>query len=465
MRSRAATWLVGGRWTIIFVATAVAAAGASLLDVTYSSPVLNAALTTAHLLLAFSVTYLLFLRFGRTHGRSDLLLLHAISIIGFAQVFFNPYTGIHLKASEVSPTPLLTCYFFAATTMAAAVLVQGHKARGRMGLVLLSTGLAAAIPLIATMLDEVGATGKSIAAPVSQSSGDLMRAAVVYVLLIAAGAGFCALRNRSSDPFFGWVTAASATAAFVLASPFVAPTLGSGFTDVNDLLMLVVLILFFIACQPEMALKQDEHTKEAALNERRRLARELHDGITQELVFIASRGNTLLKRTTDDAGDGLRQMTSAAERAADEARQAILTLTRQNTITTGEAIQELASELTHRSGLVLNMDVDPAVQVGPAATKELQGILREALANAANHGKASAVGVRLRRGNGLILEISDDGQGFDHTEIEQGRSGFGFISMQERAHVLGGTLQVWSSPGQGAKVSLTADEDASVVLT
>ena len=467
VKSRAATWKtpVGGRWTIMFVATAVAAAAASLMEVSYSSPALGAALTTAHLVLAFSVTYLLFQRFVRTEQWSDLLLLHAISTIGFAQVFFNPYTGIHLEGSEVSLTPLLTCYFIAAMTMATAVLGHGHAARGKNGLVLLSTAVAAAIPLIAAMLAEVGATGESIAVPISQTSADLVRAAVVYALLIAAGAGFFTIQSRSSDPFYGWVATASTTAAFVLSSPFAAPSLGSGVTSVIDLLMLVVLLLLFIGCKPELALQKEAHTKEAARNERRRLARELHDGLTQELVFIASQGNTLLKRTSDDARDGLRQITNAAERAADEARQALLTLTRQNTVTTGEAIQELATELTHRSGLDLHLDVDPAVQVGPAASKELLGILREALANAANHGKANAVSIRLRQGDGLLLEVSDDGQGFDPTEIENARSGFGLISMQERAHVLGGTLQVWSSPGQGSKISLTAPVEASVALT
>lgn len=459
--------LVGAGWTALFVSTAVAAGAASLLEGGYRGPLLNAGLTTAQPILAFSVAYLLFLRFGRTHQWSDLLLLHAISILGFAQVFFNPYTGIALDGFEVSRAPLLTCYFIAATTMAAAVLVQGKTARGKKGLVFLSTALAAGIPLVASMLapQAVGAAGNAGAAPMHQSVSDFVRAGMVYVLLIAAGAGFSAVRNRSSDPFYGWLTAASTIAAFVLAPPFVAPTMGAGYTEANDVLMLAVLLLLFIGAGREVILQQDRYAREAAGIERRRLARELHDGLTQELVFIASQGNTLLKRTNDDANEGLRQITNAAERAADEARQAILALTRQSASTTGEAARELAEELTYRVGLNLLLDVDPEIEMCSGASNQLFGIMREAIANAARHGKANTVSIRLQREDGIVLEISDDGEGFEPAKIEKDRSGFGLVSMQERAHVLGGALQIRSSLGKGTKIRLTTHESASVALT
>lgn len=467
---RAATskTLVGGLWTTLFVATATLASVAVLVEGSYSSPLLNAALTTAQPILAFSTSYLLYLRFGRTRRWSDLLLLHAVTILGFALVIFNPYAGIEIDGFEGSRAPLLTCYFIVAMTMAGAVLFQNSQARGKAGLVLSSTILAAAVPLIVLVLvpQPVTASGSSGVAMVPQPATDLVGAGVVYALLIAAGAGFSRIRRRSSDPFYGWLTVASAIAAFALAPPFIGAATGAGHAEVNDILMFAFLLVLVIGAEREMTLQRELYAREAAGNERRRLARELHDGLTQELVFIASQGNTLLKRTHDGANEGLRQITNAAERAVDEARQAILVLTRPNPGTTGEAARDLAKELTYRSGLDLQLDVDPGIELSRPASNELLGILREAIANAARHGKANRLSVGLQRENGIVLEISDDGTGFDPGELEKrGRGGFGLVSMQQRAHVLGGSLQVWSSLGQGTKIRLETSEGATVALT
>ena len=67
--------------------------------------------------------------------------------------------------------------------------------------------------------------------------------------------------------------------------------------------------------------------------------------------------------------------------------------------------------------------------------------------------------VGLHQENGIVLEITDDGSGFDPTGIEKkGRTGFGFVSMHERAHVLGGSLQISSFRNQGTKIRLEAPE-------
>ncbi len=443
----------------LFVSTAVAAGALSLLEGTYKNPLLDAVLTTAQPILAFSVAYLLFLRFSRTHRWSDLLLLHAISIFGFAQVFFNPYLGVELEGSEFSRAPVLTCYFIGAMAVAAAALVQGNRMRGTKVLALLSTSLALAIPSVASILATIHTHGSSPDVSVHQSASDFVRAGAIYVLLVAAGAGFCTIWNRSSDPFYGWLTAASAIGGFAFAPTFVAPTLESAQSEVHDILILAFLLLLFLGGQREMTLQRESYSREAAEDERRRLARELHDGITQELVFIASQGNTLLGRTSPDATDGLRWITSAAERGADEARQAILALSKQSSCSTGEAARDLAEELAHRAGMTPSLEIDLEIELDAKASKELLGILREAIANAARHGKANNVSVRLRRDNGVVLEISDNGNGFAPAAIEgRARTGFGLASMRERAHVLGGSLQISSLPSRGTKVRLRVPE-------
>ena len=469
VRSTASTSkaLVGGRWTILFLATATLAAAASLVEGGSNSPLLNAALTTAQPILAFSTAYLLYLRFGRTRQWSDLLLHHVVTILGFVLVFFHPFAGIEPDGFEVSRAPLLTCYYIAAMTLAGAVLFQGSRARNKVGLVLSSTVLAAAIPLVVLALvpHPVSAAGGSGIAMMQDTAAHPAGAGVVYALLVTAGAGFSWIRRRSPDPFYGWLTVASAIAAFALAPPFIGAA-RAGYTEVNDILVFTFLLLLYLGAQREMALQRELCSNKAVKDERLRLARELHDGVTQELVFIASQGNTLLKRTHNGADEGLRQITSAAERAADEARQSILILTRPNPGTTGEAAGELARELASRSGVDLALDVDPEIELSRSASNELLGILREAIANAARHGQARKVSVGLHRENGIVLEISDDGRGFDPGELEKrGRAGFGLVSMQQRAHVLGGSLQVWSSLGQGTKIRLETSAGAAAALT
>ena len=105
------------------------------------------------------------------------------------------------------------------------------------------------------------------------------------------------------------------------------------------------------------------------------------------------------------------------------------------------------------------LDIDTRIELCSRASEQLLGIIREAISNAARHGRARNVSVGLHQENGIVLEITDDGSGFDPTGIEKkGRTGFGFVSMHERAHVLGGSLQISSFRNQGTKIRLEAPE-------
>jgi signal transduction histidine kinase len=189
----------------------------------------------------------------------------------------------------------------------------------------------------------------------------------------------------------------------------------------------------------------------ATLEERRRLARELHDGLAQELSFVLMKSRALAERT---GGEDLSEVADAAARALDESRRAIVTLrdTTEDELTA--VVSRTAERVTRRNGLTLALDLDPTVEVRSEIRHDLLRILQEALSNATRHGRASDVSVKLSRGEGVMLRVTDNGVGFNTATPADGLSGFGLKTMRERANACGGDLMLKSSPGGGTEVEV-----------
>jgi signal transduction histidine kinase len=176
----------------------------------------------------------------------------------------------------------------------------------------------------------------------------------------------------------------------------------------------------------------------AVLEERRRIARELHDGVAQELAFIVAESSGSLA--------------AAAERALDESRRAIAALTRPVDEPLEVALVQAAEEVAGRVGVQLRIEVCKGAQVSPDEREALIRILREAITNAGRHGGAENVSVELTNGNGTLLRIADDGSGFDPGHTRAG--GFGLVSMQERTEALGGRFRLSSEAGEGTRIEV-----------
>jgi signal transduction histidine kinase len=120
-----------------------------------------------------------------------------------------------------------------------------------------------------------------------------------------------------------------------------------------------------------------------------------------------------------------------------------------------QALQQLGQEFADRSGVVTVVDVNDQVASELASRgADIVQIVREALSNVGRHAGATTCRVRLQRNrDGLvILEIDDDGSGFDPTSPA---AGMGLSNLRERATSLGGTLEIESSPSQGSTVRIT----------
>jgi signal transduction histidine kinase len=192
----------------------------------------------------------------------------------------------------------------------------------------------------------------------------------------------------------------------------------------------------------------------AVLEERRRIARNLHDGLAQELAFISLQSQRLAENGERSAAD----LARAADRALEETRGAIEQLVEKTDVRLHEAVAKTAAELAERSDATLELQLDPAVELAPERREDLLRILREAIWNGVRHGAATKIAVSLSGDagdSGLRMCIADNGTGFDPSALEQGGFSLGLQSMTERAGALGGDISLRSAPGAGTKVEVS----------
>jgi len=195
------------------------------------------------------------------------------------------------------------------------------------------------------------------------------------------------------------------------------------------------------------------HVDAAVERERRRIARDIHDSLAQDLAFIAARVRALERDPA--ASVRLDHLAIAATRALEHSRTTISTLTRPLDEPLDAALARNATEVAARHGGHAKLRLQAGVVVPPATRESLVMILREAVANAMRHGRAGSVDVSLSQQSGLRLRVADDGRGFDAAARAAGSdAAFGLQSMEERAQALGGGLVVRSAPGAGTTIEV-----------
>jgi signal transduction histidine kinase len=200
-----------------------------------------------------------------------------------------------------------------------------------------------------------------------------------------------------------------------------------------------------------LRLRKRRSIENAVLRERARIARELHDGLAQELAFISIRSWLLAERETGGRVAG--ELADAADRALHEVRSAIDFLVRPPGQSLDAAVSATALRLTERSPARLHLDLDPSARLAPECHHDLLRILAEAVWNALRHGRATAIAVKLSQEAGLRLCVADNGVGFEPDAVIEASS-FGLRSMRERARALGGELQVRSRRNSGTEVEV-----------
>ena len=199
--------------------------------------------------------------------------------------------------------------------------------------------------------------------------------------------------------------------------------------------------------------------------ERRRIARDLHDGIGQTL--LVSRMKLRGPRVSSSLPELAKSMDEACE-FIDQAIQSVRSLTFELSLPIlyelefGAAIEWLVEQIQEQHDIRIDLEDDGQPEkMDEEVTVLLFRTVRELLINVVKHAQARSVKVSIQKDDSSIkIEVEDDGVGFDTSQIDFGRApdkgGFGFFSIRERLNFLGGNFQVESKPRQGTRAVLTA---------
>ncbi|MEE9284115.1 MAG: GAF domain-containing sensor histidine kinase [Dehalococcoidia bacterium] len=203
----------------------------------------------------------------------------------------------------------------------------------------------------------------------------------------------------------------------------------------------------------------------ATLQERERIAREMHDGMAQLLGYINTQTIAVKKLLSDEsfteARAELTKMEDVARDLYTDVREGILGLRVAARVQPGlpPALREYAERYMEMSDVKVEVDVSPdaeEIQLAPSAEIQLIRIVQEALSNVRRHSRATNARIIFERDNHeLYLTVADDGRGFDLARLPStGWPRFGLQTMRERAEAIGGSLRIDTALGKGTKVEV-----------
>jgi signal transduction histidine kinase len=195
----------------------------------------------------------------------------------------------------------------------------------------------------------------------------------------------------------------------------------------------------------------------AVLEDRERIAKDLHDGVIQSL-FAVGMGLQAAENMVRDPEKLVARLGSAVEdidRVIRNLRDYIFGLGRGGVADRqlDASLRDLTDEFRRASEVAIRLQVDPeAASLLAGHASDVMQFAREAMSNAVRHAKGQTVAVTLRKDGAFIaLEVEDDGAGFDPQAAE---GGHGLLNLRSRAEALGGELQIESTPGTGTRVLL-----------
>lgn len=423
----------------------------------YRSTAGHLVLETTVSLVAGLIALLLYGRYRRRPSLSMLLLVYALSLLALTALVFVTVPELYSggTATAASSWAALLVRAVAGVLILAAALVPSstmHEVvkpwRDVVAVVVAIAMLGALAYALASVLPDavqVSVSAEDSGRPVFD--GHPVVVAVQVLNLVCYAVAAVVLTRRSSvegDDLLGWVGAAAAVGAWARVCYLLFPSLYTDWLYAGDLLRLAMYLLLLVGAVREIRGYWEAQSAIAVEAERRRLARELHDGVVQELGYIRSES----LRPSDEGA--MSRISASAARALDEARRSISALTEPPDEPLASALRRATNEVGDRFDVAVELALDESVSVTAHVREQLVRIAREAVSNAARHGGASAVAVALSPG---CLEVADEGLGFDPARGRAG--GFGLTSMRERGEAIEAAVVVESGPGRGTRVRVT----------
>jgi signal transduction histidine kinase len=397
-----------------FLAAVVTGAGVSLFAAASPSLELGAQSVQLHFLLragsgfaALAAAQLVLGRFLRERSAADAALVVALSAFAAAGLAGSAFVSL-AGAIEVPDWPSVTAGLLGGAFLAWAAFAPDRR--------LLPRDAAAATGVVTAMLALALA---GLARPVGA------------VFFFAAACGFARRAGRRHDVMSAGAAAASILAMFVELDAFLLPAVRGGAAAVADLLTFASsLALLGATTAGVRRYWQDAGSSES----RRRVARDLHDGLAQELALLVMRSRSGAQQTAPGSAPG--DVLDSSQRALEEARHVIAALTRPAGLPFAEALASEVEEVALRIGLRLRLELED-VSLSDSEQDALLRIAREALALVVAAAGARSARVVLADESGACLRIDHDGAALGHTS-----DCAGLLSIERRAREVGGTLSL-----------------------
>ncbi len=427
---------------------------------TLDAPTLRAAVETVITLSALAGVWFLRAQFRQMRRLRDLLLLGGLLVLALSDVSFYAFpAALDVQSGGPYVAAFLFANLFVAATFAAAAVVPsdrvvaGNHAFGTVaGISTIAVGIAIIGGLLLRNQLVSAATG-----PVAGLGNSLRHPLAVFLVLVGGGlsgqamVSFARSARTDHNGIAYLLTGASILMAAARLYSLALPSLPFDWIAPGEALSLVSAALIFAAVVRQEVQMRMRLAQAAVMEERRRVARDLHDGLAQDLAVIAA--HRILIAEQFGAGHPL---AVAASRALAISRGTITELTDSTAVTLGEALQATAMEMRHRFDIDIEVDTQFDAEIGPDAREHLVRIAREAIANAARHGHAENVIVSVRQTRKtVVLRVRDDGSGIAHVGTAAAPEGFGLRSMRERAVALGGHLVMHQPESGGTELEVS----------
>jgi signal transduction histidine kinase len=414
------------------------------------SPAAGAIVITARAMAEIFAGFLAGQHFMRSASRRDFGVAVGLGVMAVGDVVFV-LTRATLAPDGGLGASVLPYHFVGAGVVAAAALSARRPMfqRPRRYMILAAVTALAIVLLLLAELPVIPSLGVQ---PGAEPHDIILLRFATCALLVAAAVGLASNRVMREEPLTLWLAVAALLAALSLLERIVEPApLLAMFTWVHVFQLGAVLALL-VGSLGEVRGYQRRLADTAVIEERRRVARDLHDGLAQDVAFIASQSKYLAGQSGDKR---LSEIAVAAERALDDSRAVVGALTRASRAPLSASIALQAQEFARRWGLTVQLALEPGVDLAPEKEQAILRIVGEALSNAARHAQASTVDIRLGYRDGpLVVAVSDDGRGFDAEAERIAERGFGLRSMCERARLVGGDVRFVSKPGHGTRVEI-----------
>lgn len=445
------------------VGCALGSAGATVafvlvasLNFEYHAPALHVALETSAAIAASAAAFLLLGRFWRTGFLDQLILSAGLTLLALSNLAFAALpAAFDLRSSRASAWSMLFTVTLAALLIAVAALLPRRRLSGGSHWALIVYGVTLTLAVAGTLpvAANPGLAPRGVESALSGAAhpGFAGTAQIFLALLfILAALGFARRHRLANDELSGWLAVGCILAGASHVNYFFHPASLPNWVYTGDVFRLGFYLALLIGAGREIASYWTMVVAAASLEERRRLARDVHDGLAQEIAYIAR--NVKLLRERGAEPPVVDRLLLAVERAQEESRRVVGALAAKLDEPLDQALMHAVREAASRYGASVDMELASGIMLSPREKEAVVRIASEAVSNAARHSGMHVLRLYLkRREAGMRLEVVDDGAGFDETEP---RGGFGLVTMKDRAEALGGKLRIDSHPGAGTRVEL-----------